>query len=102
MEGHQAFADEDGYLGAELVNSVPGVSQARAVWLRRKAKAASCNAWENFWVSQGTPMEWVDYWRQHKWSWDTAEKTAELRKYINKEGFLVNPASGSLCVRCEP
>jgi hypothetical protein len=47
-------------------------------------------------------MEWVDYWRQHKWSWDTAEKTAELRKYINKEGFLVNPASGSLCVRCEP
>jgi len=99
LEGYQDPVDEGGDLGTELANSVSRDKQGRAVWLNRKAKVDGCDAWTTYWLSQGMPRVWVDFWRLHNWSWDTAEVTTELREYINKEGFLTAPAPDSLWVR---
>jgi hypothetical protein len=99
LEGYQDFVDEGDCLTTELANSVSGDGQVRAVWLYRKAKADSCDAWANYWLNQGMPRDWVDFWCQHNWSWEMAEVTPELRKHIDKEGFLTAPAPGSIWAR---
>ena len=102
MEGYQDPVDEGGDFGTELANSVSGDKQGRAVWLNRKAKVDGCDAWTTYWLSQGMPRVWVDFWRQHNWSWDTAEVTTELREYINKEGncSCSRLSLGVTCLKC--
>jgi len=101
LEGCQSSSDKSGCPGIELVNPVPGDKQACAIWLHREAENICNDAWVTYWMKQGMPQAWVEFWRQHNWSCDTAERTSGLRKFIDKEGFLTTPAPDSAWVHHE-